>query len=79
MESKCILVEGIKKMNLKIKARLDAEPIEFSGDGKYDEEKSFINFSKIEDVVKNDFFYCRVIKKHKIKKMRKKPTIVYAH
>ena len=62
MESKCILVEGIKKMKLEIKATIDAKPEEINGDGKYDEKKSFINLSKIEDVVKNDFFYCRVIK-----------------
>ena len=61
MESKCILVEGIKKMKLEIKATIDAKPEEINGDGKYDEKKSFISFSKIENVVKNDFFYCRVI------------------
>ena len=66
MESKCILVEGITDMNLEIKQTIDKKPIEISGDGKYDKNKSIINLSKIVEIVKNewkiDYFYCRVIK-----------------
>ena len=47
MESKCILVEGITDMNLEIKQTIDDKPIEISGDGKYDKNKSIINLSKI--------------------------------